>query len=397
MKYFREIPLCFDAPMLGRLFDVLKEHGFELIGPRFVAAPAGAKNKGTIALGPIESINDLPCGITDEQEGGIYRLKKDGAERWFGFNASQHSCRNYFQRSRVSVLKAERSDGKYVAARPEIKPRKKAFIGVRSCDLHAVEVQDRVFLQGKYSKFDDPFYRAERLGSFFVALNCTGASSTCFCVSQGTGPKATILYDLALTEMQQGQAEHRFLLEVGSEQGREVASRLETRQASDQEVAEAEAMLEKTALEMKRSLNNDGIKELMYANLEHPRWENVASRCLACTNCTMVCPTCFCTTIEDFSDISQRSAERIRVWDSCFTLGHSYVHGGSVRKTHFSRYRQWLMHKVASWWDQYECSGCVGCGRCITWCPVGIDITEECAAIRQTDLRKTEAKNVTAA
>ena len=78
-------------------------------------------------------------------------------------------------------------------------------------------------------------------------------------------------------------------------------------------------------------------------------------------------------------------AERWRKWDSCFTLDFSYIHGGSVRTSAAARYRQWLSHKLATWIDQFGSSGCVGCGRCITWCPVGIDITEEVAAIRASE------------
>jgi Fe-S oxidoreductase len=96
----------------------------------------------------------------------------------------------------------------------------------------------------------------------------------------------------------------------------------------------------------------------------------------------MVCPTCFCTTVEDVSDVTGDHAERWRRWDSCFTLGFSYIHGGSIRNSGKARYRQWMTHKLASWIDQFGTSGCVGCGRCITWCPVGIDITEEARAIR---------------
>jgi sulfhydrogenase subunit beta (sulfur reductase) len=111
----------------------------------------------------------------------------------------------------------------------------------------------------------------------------------------------------------------------------------------------------------------------------------VASRCLGCANCTLACPTCFCASVSDTTDLEGETAARVRRWDSCFTLDHSYIHGGSVRASLRARYRQWLTHKLASWIDQFGVSGCVGCGRCITWCPVGIDITEEVAAIRARD------------
>jgi len=131
-----------------------------------------------------------------------------------------------------------------------------------------------------------------------------------------------------------------------------------------------------------RSVEREGLHELLTENFNHPRWEDVAKRCLTCGNCTMVCPTCFCTTIEDTSDLTGAHAERWRKWDSCFTQALSYIHGGSVRQSVKSRYRQWMTHKLASWTDQFGGTGCVGCGRCITWCPAGIDITEEARAIR---------------
>jgi formate hydrogenlyase subunit 6/NADH:ubiquinone oxidoreductase subunit I len=111
----------------------------------------------------------------------------------------------------------------------------------------------------------------------------------------------------------------------------------------------------------------------------------VAQRCLACTNCTLVCPTCFCVAVEDTTDLAGDHVERHRRWDSCFTAGHSYVHGGSVHASTASRYRQWMTHKLSTWFDQFGSSGCVGCGRCIAWCPAAIDITEEAAAITGTE------------
>jgi ferredoxin len=134
-----------------------------------------------------------------------------------------------------------------------------------------------------------------------------------------------------------------------------------------------------------RSLDTEGIRDLLFSNLEHPRWDEVASRCLSCTNCTLVCPTCFCSSVTEVADLSGDRVDRERQWASCFTLDHARIHGGSVRSTTASRYRQWLTHKLAGWIDQFGSSGCTGCGRCITWCPVGIDLTEEVAAIRATD------------
>ena len=151
------------------------------------------------------------------------------------------------------------------------------------------------------------------------------------------------------------------------------------------DLAAAAASVDRAAQQMGRAMDTHDIRDLLLDNLDHPRWDAVASRCLSCANCTLVCPTCFCSAVEDTTDLSGEEAERARVWDSCFSVDYSYIHGGSVRQSGRSRYRQWMTHKLGTWFDQFGTSGCVGCGRCITWCPVGIDITEEVAAIRATE------------
>ena len=230
----------------------------------------------------------------------------------------------------------------------------------------------------------DQDYRARREGAFIVAVNCGQAAATCFCVSMDTGPKATSGFDLALTEVLEDGG-HSFVVEVGSERGAEVLAELERREADAAELEAAERAIANAAAMQTRAIDTDGIKELLYRNRESPRWDDVADRCLTCGNCTMVCPTCFCHTVEDVTDLAGEEAERTRLWDSCFTLDHSYIHGGSVHATTKARYRQWMTHKLATWIDQFGTSGCVGCGRCIAWCPVAIDITEEAAAIRRDD------------
>jgi ferredoxin len=196
-----------------------------------------------------------------------------------------------------------------------------------------------------------------------------------------TGPRAGGGFDLALTELLD-ESRHEFLAEAGTARGADLLRPLTSRPPRDADFDASAAVTESAVQRMGRSLQTDGIRDLLATNLEHSRWDDVAERCLACTNCTLVCPTCFCSTVEDVTDLTGGVAERWRSWDSCFTLDHSFVSGGSVRATHHDRYRQWLTHKLGTWIDQFGSSGCVGCGRCITWCPVGIDLTEEIAAIR---------------
>jgi ferredoxin len=128
-------------------------------------------------------------------------------------------------------------------------------------------------------------------------------------------------------------------------------------------------------------LETKDLKDKLLNQLENPHWEDIASRCLGCTNCTLVCPTCFCHSVEEVADLTQDRIVRERQWDSCFNLAFSHSGGGSVRNDIRSRYRQWMTHKLAYWIDQFGSSGCVGCGRCITWCPVGIDLTAEVATL----------------
>jgi ferredoxin len=256
-----------------------------------------------------------------------------------------------------------------------------AFVGVRTCELHAIAIQDRVFLGGPHI---DSHYQARRKDAFLVAVNCSHAGGTCFCVSMKTGPKAHAGFDLALTEIT-GDGDTIFLTEAGTDQGGAVLAELPHRPATDPEVAAAAAVVARTAASMGRAMRSNDVHELLLRNLEHPRWNDVAARCLTCGNCTMVCPTCFCSSVEDSSDLAGIETSRSRRWDSCFTMDFSYIHGGSVRASTRSRYRQWMTHKLATWFDQFGTSGCVGCGRCITWCPVGIDITEEVRAIRESE------------
>ncbi len=240
--------------------------------------------------------------------------------------------------------------------------------------------------------YPDTAYRSRRHDNFIVAVNCGEAGGTCFCVSMNTGPKVEAGFDLALTELLNGE-DHEFLVEVGSAIGSAVLAELPHGSASAEQLDAAEAVVKRTAGQMGRHLDTDGLKELLQENPTHKQWDDVAARCLTCANCTMVCPTCFCTTVEDHTDLTGQTAERVKRWDSCFTLDFSYIHGGSVRTEGKSRYRQWMTHKLASWIDQFGTSGCVGCGRCITWCPVGIDITAEVAAIRANPGNTTEARH----
>ena len=358
---------------LDALWEVLSSEGYTVVGPTV--------RDGAIVLDELASSRDLPAGWTDIQEGGTYRLERREDDALFGYAVGPRSWKHFLHPPALTLFRARRGDDGMEMTTDAVEPRRYAFLGVRSCDLHAIAIQDRVLMGGAHP---DPHYAATREAAFVIAVNCGEAGGTCFCVSMGTGPRAEAGYDLALTEMIDAGG-HRFVAEAGSERGATVLAQLPTRAADAAETTAPAAAAERAASQMGRELDTDGIKELLYRNLEHPRWDEVSDRCLTCGNCTMACPTCFCTTVEDVTDLTGTETERTRHWDSCFTMDFSYVHGGSVRASPRSRYRQWMTHKLATWIDQFGTSGCVGCGRCITWCPVAIDITEEAAVIRATD------------
>jgi hypothetical protein len=354
----------------GALLDALRQDGFTLVGPRV--------RDGAIVHDRIGGIDDLPEGTGDEQRPGAYRLRARADRALFGFAVGPHSLRREMLVPRTTLVRIRKSATGLEIDTPAPPASRRAFIGVRACDLAAMAVQDRVLLGGPFADAD---YAARRRDVFVLAVQCTEPGGTCFCASMGTGPRARAGFDLAATELCD-DGPHRFVVEVGTELGAAVLARVDAAQAPDADVARADARVDAAATRMGRSLDTAGLKEAIQASPEHPRWDDVAARCLGCTNCTLVCPTCFCTTVEDTTDLSGHEAERVRRWDSCFTADFAYVHGGNVRPSLRGRYRQWLTHKLASWWDQFDTSGCVGCGRCITWCPVGIDLTEEAAAVR---------------
>lgn len=358
---------------LAALIGALRRGGRRVVGPRVA--------DGAIVYDDIDGLDDLPRGLTDEQEPGRYKLARRDDDALFGYAVGPQSWKKFLHKPLLRLWRAERAGDavKVEAEAPD--PQNFAFIGVRACEVNAIAIQDRVLMGGDYV---DPHYKAQRDGAFIVALNCGGAGGTCFCVSMKAGPKVAGDFDVSLTELVSTDA-HEFLVEIGSRAGADLLEELPSRPATPDDVAAAERIVAHTAASMGRQMPDADIPALLMRNLQHPRWNEVAQRCLSCANCTMVCPTCFCTSVEDHCDLAGVESSRTRRWDSCFTMDYSYIHGGSVRQSVSSRYRQWMTHKLATWHEQFGASGCVGCGRCITWCPVGIDITEETQAISDSE------------
>ncbi|RMH33631.1 MAG: sulfite reductase subunit A [Nitrospirae bacterium] len=344
-----------------RLLDALRTQGYRIIGPTL--------QDGAVKWGDIATVDDFPVGWRDHQSPGHYRLERTESFRYFDIVHGAESFKPLTFAPRETLLVLERTHKTFVATPILPDPEPLAVLGVRACDLAGLAIQDRIFLHGPYA---DPYYRARRDRLFIIAVQCTRALDTCFCASMGTGPQATAGFDLALIE---GDAD--FVVQTGSEEGARLAQHLSLHPVPPERLRQEEIRMAACAASQTRSIDQSALPRALYDAHDHERWDDVARRCLACTNCTMVCPTCFCHGVEEQPDLMWTRSERARVWDSCFTPDHGYIHGKNLRPTIKDRYRMWLTHKLAAWIDQFGMSGCVGCGRCLTWCPVGIDLTEE--------------------
>lgn len=359
-----------DKSSLEKILEALKSDGYTLIGPRL--------REGSVIYDEIQGISDLPAGWTDEQKAGYYRTIKRNDEALFGYVVGPHSWKKYLYPPKLKLWEAKKNGKSFAVKHNDGDTPRYAFIGMRSCEISAMLIHDRVFNNGMFS---DSYYNRVRENMFVLGVNCTQAGGTCFCVSMNTGPKARNGYDIAITEITSGG--HYFLLEEATVKGKKIAAAAGGTAATVEQKKAAEDAIKNAADHMGRHLKTEGIKEMLYKNYDSPVWEETAGKCLSCANCTLVCPTCFCSNVEDVTDLTGSHAERWRKWDSCFNLEYSKVAGGNFRTTSKARYRQWLTHKFASWIDQFGTSGCTGCGRCITWCPVGIDVTETVQKIKE--------------
>jgi ferredoxin len=358
---------------LDDLVRLLRKQGYTVLGPTVV--------NQAISLQPLERADQFPKGLRDEQDGGHYRLVPGDPALTFEYVVGPDGPKGHFFPSELRLLALHVEGSDFVLDEGSPQPPKLAFLGVRPCELAAIRVQDRVFGVDRPEAFrceSETWYTQARQQALLLVVNCTRPGGTCFCASWGTGPAATEGFDLALTELRNG-----FLVEMGSQRGTALASQLPLREPTAAETELAELKLQRACERMGRQLDTEGIKELLDAELGHPEWDDVASRCLSCGNCTMVCPTCFCCTVSDSTYLTGQRATRTRRWESCYTLQFTYTTTGPERNTIRGRYRHWLRHKLDTWWDQFGTSGCVGCGRCITWCPVGIDLTEEIPRLRK--------------
>jgi ferredoxin len=366
---------------LRPLVEVLRADGYRVTGPTV--------RDGAIVLAELRSADELPYGWGVELAPGGYRLRRRADRAAFGHAAGPQSWKSYLHPPRQPLFTVRRDpDGDLAVSEPAEEQPRYAFLGVRPCDLRAIGVQDRVLGRGgaRPSRSGsraapDGRYAERRARALLIAVNCTEPGATCFCASIGGGPGAGDGFDLVLTELVDPDGSVRYLAQPGTPAGEWLLAAVPHEPAEATQIAAGRAAVAAAADQMGRTLPAADLPTLLAGAYDAARWDEVARRCLTCGNCTMVCPTCFCTTVTDTTDLAGENAQRWARWDSCFDLDFSLVHGGPVRGSARSRYRQWLTHKFGTWHEQFGESGCVGCGRCIVWCPVGIDVTDELHAL----------------
>lgn len=343
------------------LFSQLEKHGYYLYGPQV--------REGAITFDQLQSVSQLPQGWQDTQKPGSYQLEQTESPRLFDWANGPQAIKPLLFTSREVMWQAKKQkDGSIEFVIPDHQIEKVAVIGAKACDLAALKLQDQHFLEGE---FVDPGYQAKRQGLFIIAVNCSHAASTCFCASTGDGPECETGFDICLTELEEG-----FLVEVGSDYGEKIVQTLNLRTVTPEQSHEAERQTARVIESQSRELQPITLNQLQSKRF-HPQWDDIAERCLACGNCTMVCPTCFCHRHHEEPKLDGKSSEHVREWDSCFGESHGQLAGFQVRKTVIQRYQQWMIHKLDTWHEQYERSGCVGCGRCMSWCPAEIDFVKE--------------------
>lgn len=354
----------------GALLAVLTEAGHRVLGP--------VHRDGAIVYSDLHDAADLPAGVMVETLPGRVRSTGTQLPRTFAWaNAAQALKPLLFRPEEVLWRVARGADGALAFEAAEARAQPLAVIGVRACDLAALRLQDQHFLHGPYR---DERYAARRARLLLVAVNCTHPAATCFCAATGDGPQAQEGFDLLLDELDEG-----FMVTAGSGRGRELFADLPLLPARQDQMRKVASANHKSRAMQTRAIPPGDLYDPLMARRDHPRWSEVAERCLSCGNCTQVCPTCFCSREQDQAQLDGLASDHVRQWDSCFSAGHSYIHGLVVRGEPRHRYRQWLTHKLGGWHRQYGRSGCVGCGRCIAWCPVGIDICAEVNALLGDD------------
>jgi sulfhydrogenase subunit beta (sulfur reductase) len=231
-----------------------------------------------------------------------------------------------------------------------------AFVGLHICEINAIKRLDMVL-------HDDPYYKARRDNMLVIGVSCK-PTDECFCQSMEANVLPEGVCDIFLKEDGDG-----YTALAGSEAGRRLLSGHRF-QPSDKKILKV-----KVEYDDKKHVDLEKVWANMVKNYSSPLWDEMAKVCLGCANCTVVCPLCYCYDVQDITAVSPENPERHKCWDSCTLLNFATVTGGhKFRKDIKSRFKNIYTHKFKSYVDEFSVTACVGCGRCITFCPAGINM-----------------------
>jgi len=358
-----------------RLFPWLEElqKEFQLIGP--------VERDGGSAFAKIQSVKDLNLN---------YGLTMLGPQVYL-----------YHPEERICTI--QEKGGKFDVQTLDTVPRQILF-GVHSCDLHAITILDRVFLK---KGMEDRNYRLWRENTLVIGFHCSHIYPQCFCASMGTGPffEPKEGYDFLLTDLGDNYLIETLIdhpqpaspsrgreempphsREAGRDRALKLLSSLNPAQATQEHFDKKSQISRELESQFQKEIDTSHLVEIILRNQYHPIWSRTAdSRCLGCTNCIQVCPTCFCYNVKDRISFDLTTCERTRYKNGCLDLHFAEVHEANFRFTRMARLRQFVTHKLATWVEQFGCFGCVGCGRCMTWCPTDIDLTHIAKEIMATE------------
>jgi len=335
---------------LRKLFDAVRELGYTVVGPKLV--------DGVIRYEVLNSFDEIPYGYEDVQGPSTYSIVKGDR-----FRHGPDSPKKFLYPPELELLRI-RPD--WSIETPGYGEKRLAFFGIKPCDLASIQILDRVL-----GELGDEYYLSVRRDMVVIVENCLEPGNTCFCASMGVGPEARSGFDISYTRL----SPNTVLFRAGSALGLELLKRLDLEPPDLETVRELHRALEEARRKARAPFDGEKLPDLLEHAMDSPVFREVAEKCLGCGSCSMVCPTCFCFDIVD-ELLPDGTAVRKRVWDSCLTYTFAQVAGGHFRPSVWARYRHFVLHKLCFWPRQFGTLGCVGCGRCITWCPAGIDIRE---------------------
>ncbi|MHA1656299.1 MAG: 4Fe-4S dicluster domain-containing protein [Candidatus Heimdallarchaeota archaeon] len=332
----------------------------ELVNDHIVVAPTKAKNVPTFS--EVRSSEEVEFSILFNEKLPMIPLKK------------------IFLPPQQTVFKYSLSEGvtescEELAAR--VAEKEILVFGASPCDITGVNVLNRIFRE----YYTDALFSQLRDRTVIIGMNCLDhCYENCFCETMHSNdPKSG--YDIMLTPI----SKTKLIAVPNSDKGKAL---LRTHGEIFQEVTAKDHQaylkaLEQKRLNFKREFPIEGLASEIEDNFESSVWEEFTKKCLFCGSCTFVCPTCYCFSTKDNLSIDLKTGERIRDWDSCYYPEFALVAGGHNFREHQSqRFRYRYLHKFVDIPRRYNLEGCVGCGRCITYCPANIDVRDVLKMIR---------------